>query len=134
ENQPERLTEVEGIGPKRRREIVRAWEEQREIKEVMIFLQSHGVSTHYAIKIYKAYGAQATTLVRENPYRLATDIYGIGFKAADKIAAALGIPPDAPQRIEAGTLYLLGQGGGRGHLYLPRPALIEEGEKLLRSP
>jgi exodeoxyribonuclease V alpha subunit len=131
ENQPERLTEVEGIGPKRRKEIVRAWEEQREIKEVMIFLQSHGVSTHYAIKIYKAYGAQATTLVRENPYRLATDIYGIGFKSADKIAAALGIPPDAPQRIEAGTLYLLGQGGDRGHLYLPRPALIEEAEKLL---
>jgi exodeoxyribonuclease V alpha subunit len=122
---------VEGIGPKRRKEIVRAWAEQREIKEVMIFLQSHGVSTHYAIKIYKAYGAQATELVRENPYRLATDIYGIGFKSADKIAAALGIPPDAPQRIEAGTLYLLGQGGDRGHLYLPRPALIEEAEKLL---
>jgi exodeoxyribonuclease V alpha subunit len=131
ENHPERLTEVEGIGPKRRKEIVRAWEEQREIKEVMIFLQSHGVSTHYAIKIYKAYGAQATTLVRENPYRLANDIYGIGFKSADKIAAALGIPPDAPQRIEAGTLYLLGQGGDRGHLYLPRQALTEEAEKLL---
>ena len=99
----------------------------------MIFLQSHGVSTHYAIKIYKAYGAQATDLVRENPYRLANDIYGIGFKSADKIAAALGIPPDAPQRIEAGTLYLLGQGGDRGHLYLPRQALIEEAEKLLGS-
>ena len=133
ENHPERLTEVEGIGPKRRKEIVRAWEEQREIKEVMIFLQSHGVSTHYAIKIYKAYGAQATNLVRENPYRLANDIHGIGFKSADKIAAALGIPPDAPQRIEAGTLYLLGQGGDRGHLYLPRQALIEEAEKLLGS-
>jgi exodeoxyribonuclease V alpha subunit len=131
ENYPERLTEVEGIGPKRRKEIVRAWEEQREIKEVMIFLQSHGVSTHYAIKIYKAYGAHATTLVRENPYRLANDIHGIGFKSADKIAAALGIPPDAPQRIEAGTLYLLGQGGDRGHLYLPRQTLIEEAEKLL---
>src|ERR1700712_4320346 len=75
ENQPERLTEVEGIGPKRRKEILRAWTEQREIKEVMIFLQSHGVSTHYAIKIYKAYGAQATNLVRENPYRLAKDIH-----------------------------------------------------------
>jgi exodeoxyribonuclease V alpha subunit len=131
ENHPERLTEVEGIGPKRRKEIVRAWEEQREIKEVMIFLQSHGVSTHYAIKIYKAYGAHATTLVRENPYRLANDIHGIGFKSADKIAAALGIPPDAPQRIEAGTLYLLGQGGDRGHLYLPRQTLIEEAGKLL---
>ncbi|HET9210000.1 MAG TPA: ATP-dependent RecD-like DNA helicase [Thermoanaerobaculia bacterium] len=134
ESRPERLTEVEGIGPKRRREIVRAWEEQREIKEVMVFLQSHGVSTHYAIKIYKAYGAQATELVKENPYRLATDIYGIGFKSADKIAAALGIPKDAPQRIEAGTLYLLDQGADRGHVYLPRKTLIEEAEKLLEAP
>jgi exodeoxyribonuclease V alpha subunit len=134
ESRPERLTEVEGIGPKRRREIVRAWEEQREIKEVMIFLQSHGVSTHYAIKIYKAYGAQATELVRENPYRLATDIYGIGFKSADKIASELGIPKDAPQRLEAGTLYLLGQGGDRGHVYLPRKTLIEEAGKLLETP
>ncbi|HEX9943318.1 MAG TPA: ATP-dependent RecD-like DNA helicase [Thermoanaerobaculia bacterium] len=134
ENRPDRLTEVEGIGPKRSREILRAWHEQRDIKEVMVFLQSHGVSTHYAIKIYKAYGPQATELVRENPYRLATDIYGIGFKSADKIASALGIPPDAPQRIEAGTLYLLGQGADRGHLYLPRQALIEEAEKLLGAP
>ncbi len=131
ENHPERLTEAEGIGPKRRKEIVRSWAEQREIKEVMIFLQSHGVSTHYAIKIYKAYGAQATELVRQNPYRLATDIHGIGFKSADQIASALGIPPDAPQRIEAGTLYLLDQASGRGHLYLPRQALIEEAGKLL---
>jgi exodeoxyribonuclease V alpha subunit len=134
ESRPERLTEVEGIGPKRRKEIARAWEEQREIKEVMVFLQSHGVSTHYAIKIYKAYGAQATKLVRENPYRLATDIHGIGFKSADKIAAELGVPKDAPQRIEAGTLYLLGAGADRGHVYLPRQTLIEEAEKLLEAP
>ncbi|MFL6202284.1 MAG: ATP-dependent RecD-like DNA helicase, partial [Thermoanaerobaculia bacterium] len=134
ENRPERLTEVEGIGPKRSREILRAWAEQRDIKEVMVFLQSHGVSTHYAIKIYKAYGPRANELVRENPYRLATDIYGIGFKTADKIASALGIPPDAPQRIEAGTLYLLGQGADRGHIYLPRKTLAEDGEKLLGVP
>ena len=134
ENQPERITEVEGIGPKRSREILRAWTEQREIKEVMVFLQSHGVSTHYAIKIYKTYGSQATRLVQENPYRLASDVYGIGFKSADKIASALGIPKDAPQRIEAGTLYLLGQGADRGHVYLPRKALVEEAEKLLESP
>jgi len=134
ENRPTRLTEVEGIGPKRSREILRAWTEQREIKEVMIFLQSHGVSTHYAIKIYKTYGPLATKLVRENPYRLAADVYGIGFKTADKIAAALGVPPDAPQRIEAGTLYLLGEGANRGHLYLPRQALVEDAEKLLAAP
>src|SRR3954452_18331263 len=84
DNRPERLTEVEGIGPKRRKEIVRAWEEQRDIKEVMVFLQSHGVSTHYAIKIYKAYGAQATRLVRENPYRLAEDIHRHGCQMARK--------------------------------------------------
>jgi exodeoxyribonuclease V alpha subunit len=131
ENHPERLKEVEGIGPKRRQEIARAWAEQREIKEVMIFLQSHGVSTHYAIKIYKAYGAHATQLVRDNPYRLAADIHGIGFQSADKIARALGIPPDAPQRIEAGTLYLLGAAADRGHVYLPRQALGEEAAKLL---
>jgi len=134
ENQPRRLVEVEGIGPKRSRDILRAWSEQREIKEVMIFLQSHGVSTAYAIKIYKTYGPQATELVRQNPYRLAADVYGIGFKTADSIASALGIPPDAPQRIEAGTLHLLGQAADRGHLYLPRKTLIEEAEKLLEAP
>jgi len=134
DNHPQRLVEVEGIGPKRSRDILRAWEEQREIKEVMVFLQSHGVSTHHAIKIYKAYGPRATELVRENPYRLATDIYGIGFKTADKIAAALGIPPTAPQRIEAGSLYLLGQGADRGHVYLPQKTLLEEAEKLLGAP
>jgi exodeoxyribonuclease V alpha subunit len=131
ESHPERLTEVEGIGPKRRQEIVRAWAEQREIKDVMVFLQSHGVSTHYAIKIYKAYGAAAIELVRQNPYRLAADIHGIGFQSADRIASALGIPPDAPQRIEAGTLHLLAAGADRGHLYLPRQLLTEEAEKLL---
>ncbi|HEX2223591.1 MAG TPA: ATP-dependent RecD-like DNA helicase, partial [Thermoanaerobaculia bacterium] len=131
ENQPERLKEVEGIGPKRSGEILRAWNEQREIKDVMVFLQSHGVSTHYAIKIYKAYGALASDLVRENPYRLAVDIYGIGFKTADKIAAALGISPTAPQRIEAGVLHLLGQAADRGHLYLPRPQIAEEAKALL---
>lgn len=133
EGQPERLREVEGIGPQRSAAILRAWAEQREIKEVMVFLQSHGVSTHYAIKIYKVYGAQAVALVREDPYRLATDIYGIGFKTADKIAAALGIPKDAPQRIEAGTLHLLALAGDRGHLYLPRRELLEEARGLLES-
>jgi exodeoxyribonuclease V alpha subunit len=131
EGEPGRLREVEGIGPQRSAAILRAWAEQREIKEVMVFLQSHGVSTHYAIKIYKVYGAQAVTLVRENPFRLATDIHGIGFKTADKIANALGIPADAPQRIEAGTLHLLGVGADRGNLYLPRQVLLEEARELL---
>ena len=133
EGQPERLREVEGIGPQRSTAIQRAWAEQREIKEVMIFLQSHGVATRHAIKIYKTYGPQATRLVRENPYRLASEVYGIGFKTADQIAAALGIPRDAPQRIEAGALHLLAAAADRGHLYLPRRQLVEEAGELLAA-
>jgi exodeoxyribonuclease V alpha subunit len=131
ENHPERLREVDGIGRQRSLAIQRAWEEQRDIKDVMIFLQSHGVSTHYAIKVYKAYGASAVTVVRENPFRLATEIYGIGFKTADQIASALGILPTAPQRIEAGTLHLLSEAADRGNVHLPRAQLLEEAGKLL---
>jgi exodeoxyribonuclease V alpha subunit len=131
ESHPHRLREVEGIGPKRSRQILRAWEEQKEIKEVMIFLQSHGVSTHFAVKIWKTYGAEAIALVKENPYRLAADVWGIGFKTADKIAGELGIPKDAPQRIEAGLVYALGQASDRGHLYLPAKPLFAEAKELL---
>jgi exodeoxyribonuclease V alpha subunit len=131
ENRPERLREVEGIGPQRSASIQRAWVEQREIKDVMVFLQSHGVSTHFAIKVYKAYGSQAVHVVRENPYRLAIDVHGIGFKTADAIAGSLGIAPTAPQRIEAGTLHLLGEAADRGHVLLPRQQLREEAAKLL---
>jgi exodeoxyribonuclease V alpha subunit len=134
EQQPERLQEVEGIGPKRSREIQTAWTEQRDIKEVMVFLQSHGVSTHHAIKIYKTYGGGAVRTVQENPYRLASDIYGIGFKSADRIAAALGTPKMAPQRLEAGLVYLLGQAADRGHTYLPQKRLLEEAATLLEPP
>ena len=131
ENRPERLREVEGIGPQRSAAIQRAWVEQRDIKDVMVFLQSHGVSTSFAIKVYKAYGAQAVHVVRENPYRLAIDIYGIGFKTADTIASSLGISPTAPQRIEAGVLHLLGEAADRGHVFLPRQQLQEDAGKLL---
>jgi exodeoxyribonuclease V alpha subunit len=131
EKHPERLAEVAGIGPKRSAEILRAWQEQHGIKEVMVFLQSHDVSTHQASKIWKTYGPQAVRLVSENPYRLAGDIYGIGFSTADKIAAALGVSRSAPQRIEAGALHLLAEAADRGHLFLPRGRLVEEGESLL---
>lgn len=134
ERHPERLREVEGIGPGRSSAIQRAWIEQRDIKEVMVFLQSHGVSTQYAIRIYKTYGPAAVDLVRENPYRLALDIHGIGFKSADRIAAALGIDPAAPQRLEAGVLHLLSEGGDRGHLFLPRRTLVQEAATLLGAP
>jgi exodeoxyribonuclease V alpha subunit len=131
ERRPERLKEVGGIGPKRSGEIRRAWEEQREIKDVMVFLQSHGVSTSYAIKIYKAYGSAAVRWVRDNPYRLAADIHGIGFASADRIAASLGISRLAPQRLEAGALHVLGEAADRGHVYLPRTRLIEDADRLL---
>jgi exodeoxyribonuclease V alpha subunit len=131
EGQPQRLQDVEGIGPKRSADIRRAWEEQRDIKEVMVFLQSHGVSTSYAIKIYKTYGSAAVRWVRDNPYRLAVDVHGIGFASADRIAASLGISRLAPQRLAAGALHVLGEAADRGHLYLPRTRLVEEADRLL---
>jgi exodeoxyribonuclease V alpha subunit len=134
ENHPERLREVEGIGAGRSSAIRSAWIEQRDIKEVMVFLQSYGVSTQYAIRIYKTYGPSAVKLVQENPYRLALDIHGIGFKSADRIAMALGIDPAAPQRLEAGVLHLLSEAGDRGHLFLPRRTLAQEAAALLAAP
>jgi len=132
EHRPERLAEVPGIGPKRRSEILRAWVEQREIKEVMVFLQSHGVSTSHAIRIYKTYGAGALGVVRNDPYRLATDVWGIGFKSADAVAASLGHPPESPQRARAGLLHVLEQAAERaGHVYLPRERLFEDAAALL---
>jgi exodeoxyribonuclease V alpha subunit len=131
EHQPERLAEVGGIGPKRRGDIQKAWIEQREIKEVMVFLQSHGISTGHAIKIYKRYGAEAMAVLRQDPYRLATDIHGIGFQSADRIAASLGTAKTAPERLAAGVRHLLSEAADRGNVFLPRAKLIEEGQRLL---
>ncbi len=131
ERQPERLAAVPGIGPKRRAEIGRAWVEQREIKEVMVFLQSHGVATSHAIRIFKTYGTAALSVVRSDPYRLATDVYGIGFLSADRVAASLGTPPDSPQRARAGLAHVLEQAADRGHVFLPRETLFEEAAALL---
>ncbi|MEI2689691.1 MAG: helix-hairpin-helix domain-containing protein [Anaerolineae bacterium] len=111
---PERLREVLGVGPKRVGQIKTAWHEQRQIREVMVFLQSHGVSPALAVRIYKHYGDGAAGVVRNDPYRLARDIHGIGFITADKIARNLGIAPDAPERVAAGVAYTLGQEGRRG--------------------
>jgi len=102
---PERLEEVEGIGKKRVQIIRNAWDAQKEIREVMVFLQGHGVSSTYAAKIYKQYGQASIKVVQENPYRLAADIFGIGFKTADKIAGNLGIDRNSEIRAEAGILY-----------------------------
>ncbi len=131
ERQPERLAEVEGIGPKRTESIRSAWAEQREIREVMLFLQSHGVSPHFAAKIFKEYGQRAISQVRENPYRLAIDIFGIGFGTADRIARSLGIPGDSPRRAEAGLLHQLMVRTEDGQVYLPRELLVRETAELL---
>ncbi len=128
---PERLLEVDGVGKHRARLIAEAWIEQQQIKQVMLFLQGHGISTSLAVKIYKHYGEQAIPIVSRDPYRLAADIFGIGFKTADKIAQDLGLPPDAPGRMAAGIAYVLGQATDEGHVFLPRDALVEEATALL---
>jgi exodeoxyribonuclease V alpha subunit len=131
EKKPERLSEVEGIGPKRISMIRRAWEEQKEIKEIMIFLQGHGVSASYSAKIYKQYGNQSIEIVRENPYRLAHDIYGTGFITADKIAQNLGIDRNSLIRAKAGLLYVLNQLTEEGHVYYPERQLIHKAKEIL---
>ncbi|MEM7332095.1 MAG: ATP-dependent RecD-like DNA helicase [Chloroflexota bacterium] len=131
ETQPERLNSVIGIGPKRVKEIIKAWDEQRAIKEVMLFLQSHGVSTSIATKIYKRYEDESLAVVQTTPYRLVKDVRGIGFKTADKIAQALGLAIDDPQRIEAGIAYTLNRMAEEGHVYMPQIDLEPEASEIL---
>lgn len=131
ESESGRLEEVAGIGPGRRRKIKDAWSEQRFIREIMVFLHSHGVSTGRAVRIYKLYGEQAIEKVRDNPYRLARDVPGIGFQTADKIAQKIGIPPDSIMRACAGIEHLLGEAAGDGHCALPQEIIMEQTPKLL---
>jgi len=128
---PERLREALGVGPKRAESIAEAWEEQKQIREVMMFLQSHGVSTNLAVKIYKTYGDDALQVVQEDPYRLAQDIWGVGFKTADKVAQDLGLPHDDPSRLQAGVAYALSQLADQGHVYVPEEELVAEASPLL---
>ncbi|RME81079.1 MAG: ATP-dependent RecD-like DNA helicase [Caldilineae bacterium] len=129
--EPERLSEVPGVGRKRIAIIKKAWKAQEHLKEVMIFLQSHGVSTALAVKIYKTYGNSAIQVLRTNPYRLQQDVYGIGFLTADKIARALGLRHDSPDRIAAGIGHVLTQATEAGHVYLPYERLVQEAARLL---
>jgi exodeoxyribonuclease V alpha subunit len=128
---PKKLLRVEGIGSRRVEMIQRAWHEQREIRNVMLFLQDKGVSATYAVKIYKKYGDQSIQVVESNPYRLAEDIWGIGFKTADKIARQLGVPEDSVQRLEAGILHTLSEATDFGHMYLPEPVLLRQASEIL---
>ena len=116
---PERLTEVPGIGPVRAGRIAATWVEQRHIREVMAALQGYGISTSLAVRIYKRFGDDSARVIAQEPYRLAREVWGIGFKTADKIAQAVGIAPDAPERLQAGVLHALGQAADEGHTLLP---------------
>ena len=131
---PERLREVEGIGKKRVDSIIKSWNEQRAIKDVMLFLQSHGVSTNLAVKIYKNYGDEALAVVQQTPYRLVKDVHGIGFITADKIAQALGLAHDDPGRVEAGIAYTLNRMAEEGHVYMPQESLEPEAAEILGVP
>ncbi|MEZ0574911.1 SF1B family DNA helicase RecD2 [Halodesulfovibrio aestuarii] len=124
DNEPERLAAVKGIGKRTAKGIQEAWSEHRGIRDLIMFLQPHGVSTAYAVRIYKFYGKHALSVVQENPYRLAMDINGIGFVTADTIAQKIGFDVDSPLRAEAGTLYMLTKTSDEGHVYFPFDALV----------
>jgi exodeoxyribonuclease V alpha subunit len=131
ESERARLLEVEGIGRVRQKRILAAWDEQRAVRQVMLFLSSHGVSTTFAHRIYKEYGQGALEVVEKHPYRLARDIFGIGFKSADRIARDVGIAENDPERIAAGLSWVLYEAGGQGHVYLPSGVLVERAREAL---
>ncbi len=134
EYSPERLREVPGIGLDRTNKILKAWEEQRQVQEIMLFLHAHQVSTHLAVKIYKTYGEKALEVVKDDPYQLEKDIYGVGFKTADKIAQDIGVPDDHPSRIEAGIVYVLNSIVNDGHVYAPLTEISDKTAALLSLP
>ena len=134
EHHPERLLALEGIGPKRQARVTSAWAEQKVIREIMVFLHSHGVGTARAVRIYKTYGAEAIATVTENPYRLALDIQGIGFKTADALAQRLGLPLDSLSRAQAGVRHVLQAWSAQGHCAAYRNTLVEKAMPLLEIP
>ncbi len=131
EEQIDRLTEVPGIAELKLASIQRAWTEHQEIRNVMMFLQSHGISTLFAVKIYKTYGQEAVSMVSENPYRLAQDIYGIGFFSADKVALSLGLAADSSARLQAAISHVLQSAREEGHCYLTKAQIVEQTQELL---
>jgi len=134
ETAPARLEEAGGIGPTRARAIRAAWQEQKAIKEVMLFLAAHDVSTTLGLGIYRQYGDESVHVIRETPYRLARDVRGVGFKTADKIASSLGIGPDSLDRAMAALVHVLWEATEDGHVYLPEPELLARGEAMLAQP
>ena len=134
EKYPHRLKQVEGIGPTRLARITAGWADQKVVREIMVFLQSHGISTSRALRIFRTYGADAVPLVTENPYRLAKDIRGIGFRTADEIAAKLGIDPESPIRARAALAWILSEARAQGHCALRREELVSRAQELLGIP
>jgi len=124
DDDPEKLSGIEGIGQKRIKQIIKSWQKHKKIREVMIFLQSYGISSNYSAKIYNTYGENAVSVIKINPYRLAEDIFGIGFKTADDIARKVGIPKDSIFRIKAGIIYLLHRAEDNGHCFLPAEEIL----------
>jgi exodeoxyribonuclease V alpha subunit len=128
---PERLKEVPGIGAKKIATIVTAWHEQKAIKDVMVFLQGHEISTSLAVRLYKQYGDAAITIAKNEPYRLAREVHGIGFRTADKIALAMGVKRDDPERLKAGALHALSEATDDGHTFLPAEELVKRAAEVL---
>jgi exodeoxyribonuclease V alpha subunit len=128
----EKLAEVEGVGQKRIKMIKKGWDDHKEIREVMIFLQAHGISSGYATKIFKQYGSKSIDVVKQNPYHLATEVFGIGFVTADRIAEKLGFAKDSELRAEAGITYVLNQLADEGHVYYPYEPLMEKCQEILQ--
>ena len=135
ELEPERLTEAQGVGASMRDRIIAGWAEQREIRDLMLFLQSHEVSPGLAVKIYRQYGKDSLVTIRENPYTLERDIYGVGFRTADTLAVKLGLPRDALPRLMTGIKHTLSEAASEdGHCYLPREELLTRAAALLETP
>src|SRR5437667_5803523 len=135
EQQPERLSEVKGVSAKDRDQIIKTWAEQSEIKELHLFLQSHEVSMNVATRIYKQYGKESIKVIRENPYQLAEDVHGIGFRTADDIAVKLGLPADSVPRLATGLKYVLAQAANEdGHCFLPEGELLTRAANVLQAP
>ncbi len=133
DSDPERLLEINGIGPVTIAGIRESWQEHRGIQQIMIFLTGHGVAPGIAVKAFRRYGAGALDVVRSNPYRLAEEIFGVGFLTADRIARQTGIPADAPERLEAGILHTLIEASSQGHVFLPEDELLEKATNLLET-
>ena len=135
EQQPERLSEVKGVSAKDREQIIKSWAEQSEVKELHLFLQSYDVSVNLATRIYKQYGADSIKVIRENPYKMAQDVYGIGFRTADEIAVKLGLPRDSVPRLATGLKHVLTQAANEdGHCFLPEDELLQRASLILQAP